>query len=150
MIPGTLEAIETHERFDTILYIDVLEHIRDDAGELVRAAVHLFPGGHLVVLVPAHQFLYAPFDQAIGHYRRYNLGMLAQLTPRGCQIAQEKMLDSIGFFASLANRVLLRTSMPTNRQIIFWDRILVPMSRVADRLTLHRFGKTAVMVWSRL
>ena len=54
------------ERFDTILYIDVLEHIDDDLGELARSATHLRPGGHLIVLAPAHQALYSPFDKAIG------------------------------------------------------------------------------------
>ena len=149
VITGTLAAIEPDERFESILYIDVLEHIRDDAAELVQAAAHLSAGGHLVVLVPAHQFLFAPFDEAIGHHRRYNFAMLARLTPPGCAITRGKMLDSVGFFASLANRLCLRSAMPTSRQIAFWDSVLVPLSRVLDRLTLHRFGKTAVMIWSR-
>jgi len=59
------------------------------------------------------------------------------------------MLDSAGFFASLANKMLLRRAMPTAAQIGFWDRVLVTLSRVLDRLTGFRFGKTVVVVWGR-
>src|SRR5713226_3112427 len=69
---ATLEALEPTRRFDAIAYIDVLEHIADDRQELRRAAGLLRSGGRIVVLAPAHQWLYAPFDRAIGHHRRYN------------------------------------------------------------------------------
>lgn len=67
----TLAALPRDSRFDTILYIDVLEHIADDRAELVEAARRLNPGGYLVVLSPAHQWLFTAFDAAIGHVRRY-------------------------------------------------------------------------------
>jgi hypothetical protein len=102
-----------------------------------------------VVLAPAHQFLFSPFDGAIGHWRRYNGAALANLTPRGCRIRARLALDSAGFLASLANRLLLKASMPSRGQIAFWDRVLVPISRIVDALTGRIFGKTVVMVWSR-
>ena len=68
---GTLASIEPEERFDAILYLDVLEHIEDDRSELALAAEHLTPGGAIIVLAPAHPFLFGKFDAAIGHYRRY-------------------------------------------------------------------------------
>lgn len=149
VVNGTLQAIDASERFTTILYIDVIEHIEDDAGELARAAAHLEAGGHLIVLVPAHQFLFSAFDAAIGHYRRYNLPGLIRLTPPGCVVRRSIMLDAAGFFASLANRLLLRRAMPDATQIAFWDKVLVPISRRLDPVTFHRFGKTAITVWSR-
>jgi SAM-dependent methyltransferase len=150
VVTGTLQAIDPTERFTTVLYIDVLEHVRDDAGELTRAAAYLRPGGNLIVAVPAHQFLFSPFDATIGHHRRYSLGRLTELTPVGCVIRRRMMLDGAGFFASLANRLLLRRTMPGAAQIAFWDSVLVRISRVLDPVTLHRFGKTAVTVWSRV
>jgi len=146
---GTLRDVEPASLYDTILYLDVLEHIADDAAELAAAANHLAPGGHLVVLGPAHQFLFSAFDQAIGHYRRYNSRSLAALTPLGCTLQHCRMLDAAGFFASLANAALLRASAPSPRQIRLWDGVLVPISRVLDRVTAHRFGKTVVVVWRR-
>jgi 2-polyprenyl-3-methyl-5-hydroxy-6-metoxy-1,4-benzoquinol methylase len=70
---GSTETLGPEERFDTALYIDVLEHIRDDQTEVARVGRHLTPGGHLVVLAPAHQALYTLFDAAIGHFRRYGM-----------------------------------------------------------------------------
>jgi SAM-dependent methyltransferase len=146
---GTLRDLDPASHYDTILYLDVLEHIADDAAELAAAANHLAPGGHLVVLGPAHQFLFSAFDEAIGHYRRYTSRSLAALTPIGCTLQHRCMLDAAGFFASLANAALLRASAPSPRQIRLWDGVLVPISRVLDRVTAHRFGKTVVVVWRR-
>lgn len=149
VLDGTLGALAPDERFDSILYIDVLEHIADDAAELAAAARHLAPGGHLVVLSPAHRFLFSPFDEAVGHYRRYSLAELTGLAPPGCALVRTRMLDSAGFLASLANRLVLREAEPSRGQIAFWDRVLVPLSRIFDRLTGYRFGKTVVAVWRR-
>lgn len=148
-VVATLAELGAHERFDTILYIDVLEHIEDDRGELVRAAAHLNPGGHVIVLSPAHQFLYAPFDRAIGHYRRYSRAMLRAAAPDCLREAAMIYLDSVGLLASAGNRFLLGQSLPTEGQILAWDRRMVPLSRWLDRLFLNAIGKTVVGVWRR-
>ncbi|HXQ52321.1 MAG TPA: methyltransferase domain-containing protein [Stellaceae bacterium] len=150
VINGTIDELGADELFDSVLYIDVVEHIADDRGELARAARHLGHAGQLIVLAPAHQFLYSPFDAAIGHHRRYNLAALEALTPENCVVRAARMLDSVGFFASLANRLVLRSAAPQPGQIDFWDRWLVPLSRRIDPLTAFRFGKTAVIVWQRV
>lgn len=146
---GTLRALPGEERFDTILYIDVLEHIEDDAGELERAAGHLAPGGHLVVLAPAHQWLFSPFDRAIGHWRRYSRRSLLALSPRGSRVVHARYLDSVGLLASLGNRLLLHSASPTPAQIRLWDAHMVPLSERLDPLLGHRLGKTVVVVWRR-
>jgi 2-polyprenyl-3-methyl-5-hydroxy-6-metoxy-1,4-benzoquinol methylase len=78
---GTVNDLNKDERFDTILYIDVLEHIENDAAELQAAANHLGPNGTVIILSPAHQWLFTPFDQAIGHYRRYSVCNCAARLP---------------------------------------------------------------------
>lgn len=147
VVEGTTHSLGAAARYDTILYIDVLEHIADDAEELRRAARHLAVGGHLIVLAPAHQFLFSPFDAAIGHHRRYNRASLVRLAPPGCRLVSCRMLDCAGFFASLGNRVLLSKAMPSRQQIAVWDRWLVPLSRRLDPVLGYRFGKTVVAVW---
>ena len=144
---GTLADIAEDEFYDTILYIDVLEHIADDSGELRHAREHLALGGHLVVLAPAHPFLFSPFDAAIGHHRRYSRAALLALAPPECSLVMCRMLDSAGFFASLANRLVLSSEMPSRRQIALWDQALVPLSRHLDGAFGYRFGKTVVTVW---
>jgi SAM-dependent methyltransferase len=150
VLVGTIESIEETLRFNTVFYIDVLEHIADDAAELNCAAGHLAPDGNLVVLAPAHQFLFSEFDAAIGHHRRYNDVSLTAVTPPNCRLRTCFMLDSVGFFASLANRFMLAATMPSPRQIAFWDKALIPVSRVLDKVTGHKFGKSMVAVWQPL
>lgn len=146
---GTLTNFTSTIRPDTIVYIDVLEHILDDRAEIELAAWHLMPGGHLIVLAPAHQFLFSPFDSAIGHFRRYSQASLEAL---GCANLTRKRsfyLDSVGLAASLTNKLFLKASRPTSAQVRLWDRVLVPLSMIFDKITAGRLGKTVVVVWSR-
>ncbi len=147
---GTLKDLKPNDKFDAILYIDVLEHIENDAAELTEAASHLNPGGKLVVLAPAHNSFYTEFDRAIGHFRRYNRKSLANLEPDGVYCEKLFYLDMFGVLASFANRLFLKQSMPTLRQILIWDRILVPLSRIFDRLFFYQFGKTIVAIWRKI
>jgi SAM-dependent methyltransferase len=146
IVCGTLPALE-NRLFDTILYIDVLEHIQDDRNELLAAASHLRAGGHLIVLSPAHQSLFSPFDAAIGHFRRYSISMLRDISPASLQLKRLRYLDCVGLAASSANRLMLRQAMPTAAQLAFWDGWMVPVSRVLDKVVFHRFGKTVFAVW---
>lgn len=148
VLQGTIQDLSAEERFDSILYIDVLEHIEADRSELQQASQYLNPGGFLIVLGPAHPWLFSPFDQAIGHYRRYTQASLSQLSPPGLSLMEIKYLDSVGLLASLSNRYL-RQSMPTREQIKLWDSWMVPLSRWVDPLTRYRFGKSVLCVWRK-
>lgn len=150
VITGDLEALSKKSLFQTILYVDVLEHIEDDAGEVRRAAQHLVTGGRLLVLAPAHQWLFTPFDAAIGHYRRYNRSSMQALTPPVLNTVRLIYLDSVGMLASAANRLLLSQSQPRPGQIRFWDHYMVPASRVFDRLLAYRVGKSVLAVWEKV
>lgn len=144
---GTLSALPAEERFDAVLYVDVLEHVEEDRAELERAAARLAPGGHLVVLAPAHQSLYSPFDASVGHYRRYSKRSLAALAPDGTRLVRLRYLDAVGMLASLGNRVLLNSSVPTPRQIALWDRLMVRASTLVDPLLGFAVGKSVLAVW---
>jgi len=146
---GTLESVRADETFDTILYVDVLEHIADDAAEAERAFGLLRKNGHLIVLSPAHQYLYSAFDAAIGHYRRYSAASLRKLRPAGAVEVSLRYLDSVGLLASAANRLLLRSAHPSRGQVRFWDRGMVPVSRVLDPLLGYSAGKSLLAVWRR-
>jgi len=147
VITGTLEALPLDARFDTVLYIDVLEHIADDGAELARAATRLRLGGYLVVLAPAHPCLFSDFDAAVGHYRRYTWRSLAEIGPPNALSGHFSYLDSAGVLASLANRLVLHSSVPTLRQVQLWDRWLVPVSRTLDPLLGYVMGKSVLGIW---
>ncbi|MCE9557210.1 MAG: class I SAM-dependent methyltransferase [Planctomycetes bacterium] len=146
---GVTQDLQDAGPFDSVLYIDVLEHIEHDRDELTRAAQLLAPGGKLIVLAPAHHFLFCAFDRAVGHYRRYNRRGLKNLSPPGCSLRRLAYLDSAGLLASLGNKLVLRSSMPTLGQIAFWDRMLVPASTWLDPLLGYQVGKSVLAVWQR-
>ena len=145
---GTSAALGHDERFDTVLYIDVLEHIEDDRAELESILLHLEPGGSLIVLSPALQSLYSPFDKSIGHFRRYTSRTLSRVAPVGVSLTTWFYLDGVGVLASLFARVARRAA-PTPAQINTWDKAIVPVSRVTDAPTSRLFGRTIIMVWTK-
>jgi len=149
-VHGTVKDIESGLRYDTVLYLDVLEHIENDTGELARAAALLRANGHIVVLAPALPWLYSPFDTAIGHYRRYTKATIQRLSPPACRLVRAEYLDSFGISVSCANRYLLKRANPTYRQIMIWDRMFVPLSILLDELVNRRIGKSLVAVWQRI
>jgi 2-polyprenyl-3-methyl-5-hydroxy-6-metoxy-1,4-benzoquinol methylase len=146
---GTINDLPADARFDSILYIDVLEHIEDDQAEMARAAARLNPGGTVIVLSPAHPFLFTPFDAAIGHFRRYTRSSLAATAPEGLRIEKVKYLDTVGVLAVAANLLLLKSPAPTESQILLWDRVLVPLSRIVDPMLAGRVGKSVLGIWRR-
>jgi hypothetical protein len=107
-------------------------------------------GGHIVVLSPAFNWLYSPFDKAVGHFKRYVKGDVSRLSVAGLALRESFYLDSIGFFMSLVNRVFLKASMPSLGQIKFWDKVIIPISGYADRVLGAAFGRTIVMVWEKI
>ncbi len=149
VVVGTTADLTKAEAFDTIIYVDVLEHIEDDRRELARAYRLLRPGGHLIVVSPAHPCLFTEFDRAIGHYRRYTRRSLASVAPDGLVVVRLSYLDSAGVLLSLGNRLLLRRTAPSLGQILCWDRYVVPASRRLDWLTCHRLGKSVLAVWGK-
>lgn len=128
--------------FDTILYIDVLEHLQADRDELVRASRLLTDDGAIVVISPAHNFLFSLFDTQVGHYRRYDKKLINIACPEKMTIAHAEYLDSVGMLASLANRCLLKRAIPGHRQVAFWDKLMDLISRVVDPLCFNLLGKS--------
>jgi SAM-dependent methyltransferase len=146
---GTVTDLDANTLFDTIIYADVLEHIADDAVELRNASEHLLPFGHLIVVSPAWSFLFSEFDLSLGHRRRYTTSALIRLTPPETQLVRCIYADSVGLFASLANRLLLRQALPSMREIWFWDTFMVPISRCTDTVLGRRVGKTVISIWRK-
>jgi SAM-dependent methyltransferase len=146
-VNGTIDHLNTIEKFDAILYIDVLEHIDDDATELAKAAALLADEGHLIILSPAHESVYSAFDKSIGHYRRYSKQSLNSVAPSSLVQKKLKYLDSIGLLASLMNKYMLHQSLPSVKQIKIWDRCMIPISKVSDFITGYSIGRSILGVW---
>ena len=150
VVNGTLHDIDENRSFETIIYIDVLEHIDDDVAELNLAAKLLQTGGHVVVLAPAYNFLFSEFDTSVGHFRRYTKTRMRQITPANLEIVQLRYLDSVGTVLSLGNKLLLKSTNPKPAQILFWDKFIVPISQMVDMLLAYSFGKTVVVAYRKI
>jgi SAM-dependent methyltransferase len=136
------------ERFDTVICLNVLEHVADDRGALARLREVLEPGGRLVLLVPAHQALYGTIDEAIGHYRRYERDDLVRLLEEvGFRVEEQKHVNATSMAGWLLNgRVLKRRSVP-GLQARIADR-LVPIYRLERKLNLP-FGLSVIAIARR-
>ena len=70
---------QVKKKFNTILYMNVLEHIKNDKKEIKSALKKLKSNGHLIILVPAHNELFTKFDKEIGHHRRYKVNFFKKI-----------------------------------------------------------------------
>jgi 2-polyprenyl-3-methyl-5-hydroxy-6-metoxy-1,4-benzoquinol methylase len=130
--------------FDTIVMLDVLEHIEDDVGTLAALRGMLNEKGSIVLKIPALPQLYGALDAAIGHYRRYTRRSLAETAARANLVLAEcrsfNLAAAPGWW--LNGRILRRTNPPEN-QLRLYDR-LVPAFRMVDRLTGPPFGTSLI------
>lgn len=142
----TVVNLSQDEKFDCITYIDVLEHIEGDRAELAVAAEHLSPGGVIAVLSPAFEVLRSPFDDAIGHWRRYTRRTLESVFPQDLEVVASRYFDALGAGLSFANRFLLKSDQPTVKQIQFWNEWVIPLSRALDPLLSRFWGRSALVI----
>jgi hypothetical protein len=146
---GNIEDVKDR-LFDTIIYIDVLEHIEDDKEEIKRSLHCLQQGGNLAILSPAHQWLYSTFDSNIGHYRRYSKNTLSSVITSDFKCIKLIYIDSVGILLSLANKFILYGDNPSLTQILIWDKLVIPLSKVIDRLLFFSLGKSVIGIWKKI
>lgn len=148
VIHGSLKDLSN--TYDTIIYIDVLEHIELDNEEILKATTLLNKGGKIVSLSPAHQSLYNEFDKRIGHFRRYNKSSIKKLFNNDLIEIDIFYLDSVGLLASISNKLFLKQTGPKLNQLLFWDRYLIKCSVIIDKLLSYKLGKTIVAIWQKI
>jgi glycosyltransferase involved in cell wall biosynthesis/precorrin-6B methylase 2 len=121
-------------RFDTIVCVNVIEHLKRDDVVLRGFFEILEPGGRAIILAPQGQWLYGSIDRALNHYRRYSRSELQKKMERaGFEIEEIFGINRIAPpFWFLNGRVLRRTSVP-GAQVRFFDRI-VPLVKIFDRV----------------
>ncbi len=133
--------------FDTILYMDVLEHINDDKGEIKKAYDSLNDNGKLIVNVPAFNILFSQFDIDVGHYRRYNKKLfLEKVNELNFKSIEMVYYDSVGFFLSFVSKILIKNYRSNfNKKIKLWD-MLIPISKILDKVFFNSFGKSLLII----
>jgi SAM-dependent methyltransferase len=129
--------------FDTIICLNVLEHIPDDFITLRHFSQLLTSKGRLILLVPAHRCLYGSLDWAISHFRRYSQAdLVGKLSSTGFSVQRLFAINLLGIPGWFLNsRILKRTLLP-ERQLTIYERF-VPAFRVVEAL----LGKSLGLSW---
>jgi ubiquinone/menaquinone biosynthesis C-methylase UbiE len=119
-----LKAVEP----DTIVCMNVLEHVRDDRLALERMWQVLVPGGRAIFLLPAFEALYGPIDRNLGHFRRYSKNGWRTLAESvGFRVTELRYFNLIGFFGWWTNAHVFRRQELSEWQIALFDRVGVPV-----------------------
>lgn len=120
--------------FDTVLYVNVLEHIADDGAELVTARQLLRPGGAVGIFVPAMPSLYGSLDYKSGHHRRYTRERLVEtIAAAGFVDVDVRYLDVLGVVPYWVMYRLLDVDRLDHVSSVGYDRVIVPISRFVQR-----------------
>ena len=131
---------------DSVLYINVLEHIEDDRKELLMANRALRTGGYLLLFVPALQWLFSNADSSVGHFRRYYKKDLVNLVKdAGFTIEKAHYFDLAGILPWYVNFVLLKNSFSASN-VTLYDKVVVPPMRVFEKLFKPPIGKNVLLV----
>ncbi len=110
---------------DTIISVNVLEHIEGDDVFLEACHKLLPPGGKLLIFVPAFQWLFGSMDKSYGHHRRYTKKSLNQkLEKAGLRVEFCRYLNLLGVFGWFINGRILRRKIIPRSQMLLYDRIL--------------------------
>jgi SAM-dependent methyltransferase len=137
--------------FRSAFSTNVFEHIRDDVGALAALRDATPPGGHVCLVVPAHESLYGYMDEQAGHFRRYTRRSLgAALRRAGWQVRSSFYINAVGGLGWWVNQRLLPVrpldAPRINGQLVFYDRFLVPVARLTDVFFRRFFGLSVVAI----
>ena len=134
--------------------MDVIEHVEDPSNLIHEARNSLNKDGKILINVPAFQHLYSKFDRDVGHIKRYTKTTFLEIVK---EIPKNKInffyYDSIGYFMSLISKIIfsLNSSYKGNykknfrQKIALWD-LLIPLSKVLDRILFKKIGKSLFII----
>lgn len=146
----SLRAALPKRPIDTILCLNVLEHITEDKLVIQNLLSLLEPQGHLLVFVPAFPALYSSLDRHAGHVRRYTLDDLKALVAKDQgTIVKAHYFNALGGMGWWVNKWFSHASLDTqavNGQLSFFDRYLVPFANALDSVCMNSFGQSVVLV----
>jgi len=147
------ESLERHsgevasQSVDTIVLVNVLEHIEDDRAALGALVRMLRSGGHLLIFVPALQFLMSRLDRELGHFRRYHRpDLIKNVRDAGAEVQECRYFDAFGIVPWLILNKFMRSTGFSRRLVNINDRFAVPVSKLVESSLRLPFGKNLVLV----
>lgn len=139
--------IKAVERPDSIIYVNVLEHIADDVNELEIIRRTLILGGRLFIFVPALRWLYGSFDRQISHFRRYTRTELEKkCVAVGFKVVTSKYFDLFGVIPWWVKYRLLQSNKMEPGAVRFYDQRIVPITKVLESRISPPLGKNVLLI----
>ncbi|HLL99864.1 MAG TPA: methyltransferase domain-containing protein [Pyrinomonadaceae bacterium] len=141
------EEITAKQKPDSIIYVNVLEHIEDDRQELKLIYDSLKEGGRCFLFVPALMALYGEFDRKLGHFRRYTKKELEQKSQAaGFKILKSKYFDFAGVIPWYINYRLLKSESMGSGAVSLYDKAVVPVFRKIESMVNVPVGKNVLLI----
>lgn len=133
---------------DTVVCFNVLEHIEDDTRAISNMGKCLTKEGHIILRVPAFNFLYSNLDKNVGHFRRYTKKSLSEkILANDLDIVELSYMDIVGFMAwFFLFKILRKESFATEDQIGMYDKFCVPIFSKIEKIIGYPFGLTLFAV----
>jgi SAM-dependent methyltransferase len=145
--PEAAPLIKAKHSLDSVIYVNVLEHIADDEVEL--AAIHraLSDHGRVFIFVPALSWLFGAFDERVGHLRRYTKSELEEKLRRtGFQTIISTYFDLAGIAPWWIKYRLLKSTKMQPGGVRLYDRYIVPTARRFEAVIHPPIGKNVIVV----
>ena len=142
-----LGEVKVEPPVDSVVAVNVLEHLEEDVRTLKAMASTVVAGGNVVLLVPGYPSLYGEFDRAVGHLRRYTPEALRQaVEAAGLQVTVLKPVNLLGGLAWWAAVRMGGRARPTPTLVKLYDRVIVPLVRASERRFDPPFGQSVICV----
>ena len=133
-----------YDKFDSIMAINVLEHVEHDEYALQQLYRMLRTGGILIILVPCHKFLYNAIDRDIGHFRRYTKNELeSKIKKTKFTIRQLFYFNMLGIIGWYLNGNIAKKSKVNSGASKMFDR-MVPLSKHFEKFAGRRIGLSLI------
>lgn len=133
--------------FDTVVCLNVLEHVEDEARALSFMHSVLVPTGRAVILVPAFMFLFGTIDTRIGHFRRYTRKtLLPRMREAGFEIEDSFYMNVIGMTGWFWNNRIRKSQEENLDQIMVFDRYIAPWAERLEKLLPPPFGLSLIAI----
>jgi 2-polyprenyl-3-methyl-5-hydroxy-6-metoxy-1,4-benzoquinol methylase len=141
--------------FDTVVSINVLEHIAADVAAVQNLSSVLRPGGRLILYVPAMPCLHGTLDEAAGHHRRYTLpGLRTLVEAAGHCVIRARYMNAVSAVGWWINGRLIKqrdlSARSMSSQIRLYDRFLLPLTRLVDQFASRFFGQSLLVVGEKI
>lgn len=133
-------------KFDSVFALNVVEHIENDSLAIQNCKKLLKPGGQLIILVPAFNFLYNTFDDSLGHFKRYKKrGLIELFENNEFEVIHKQYFNFVGTLGWWVSGNLLRKKVVPEGQMKLYD-FFVPIIKMIDLFTNRFIGLSVIVV----